>query len=59
MKEISTNEAKVNFADMINEIAFGKEEFILKRHGKNVAAIISMEKFTYFKKLSKVHKIVD
>jgi len=59
MKEISIVEAKNNFADMINEIAFGKEEYILTRHGKDVAAIISIDKFKYLKKLNKIHKLVD
>ena len=45
MTEISTAEARSEFADLINRASFGKERFILTRRGKKLAAIIPVEDF--------------
>lgn len=59
MKFISTVDARIDLSDLINEIAFKNEDYILTRHGKNVAVIISVEKWKYFDKLNKKFKIID
>lgn len=40
---ISTAEARKNFADIVNGVAYGKEPVILTRRGRKIAALISIE----------------
>lgn len=40
---ISTAQAKNQFADVVNRAAFGKERVVLTRRGKPVAAVVSVE----------------
>ena len=40
---ISTADARKNFADIVNKVAYGKEPVILTRRGEKIAALISME----------------
>ena len=40
---VSTVEARNNFGDLMNRVAYGKERLILTRRGKNLAAIIPVE----------------
>ena len=42
-KTISTADARKNFADVVNTVAYGKEPIILTRRGQEVAALISIE----------------
>ena len=43
MANISTAEARNDFAGVINRASFGKERFVLTRRGKKLAAIIPVE----------------
>ena len=43
MKSVSTTEVRESIAEYVNEVAYGKERVILKRHGKEVAALIPIE----------------
>ncbi len=43
MADISTAEARNDFAEVINRASFGKERFVLTRRGKRLAAIIPVE----------------
>lgn len=43
MTNISTAEARNDFADVINRASFGKERFVLTRRGKKLAAIVPVE----------------
>jgi prevent-host-death family protein len=43
MANISTAEARNDFAEVINRASFGKERFVLTRRGKRLAAIIPVE----------------
>lgn len=43
MTDISTAEARNDFADLINRASFGKERFVLTRRGKRLAAILPVE----------------
>jgi prevent-host-death family protein len=43
MTEIAIAEARKNFSDAVNRVAYGKERLVLKRRGKGVAAIVPME----------------
>ena len=39
----TTAEARKRFADLVNKVAYGKEQIILTRRGQEIAALISME----------------
>ena len=40
---ISTADARKNFADIVNKVAYGKEPIILTRRGQEVAALVSID----------------
>jgi antitoxin Phd len=39
---ISTAEARKNFADLVNKVAYGREPIVLTRRGQGIAALVSM-----------------
>jgi antitoxin Phd len=41
--KVSTADARKNFADIVNKVAYGKEPIILTRRGQDVAALVSIE----------------
>ena len=41
--KISTADARKNFADIVNKVAYGKESIILTRRGQDVAALVSID----------------
>ena len=43
LKKITTADARKNFANIINQVAFGNESFVLTRRGEPIAAIVSMK----------------
>ena len=40
---ITTAEARKNFADIVNKVAYGKEPIVLTRRGQKVAALVSID----------------
>lgn len=42
---ISTAEARKNFADVVNKVAYGKDPIVLTRRGQEVAALVSIDEF--------------
>lgn len=40
---ISTADARKHFADLVNQVAYGKETIILTRRGQEIAALVSMD----------------
>ena len=40
---ISTADARKNFADIVNKVAYGKESVVLTRRGQKIAALVSMD----------------
>ena len=40
---ISTADARKNFADIVNKVAYGNESIVLTRRGQEVAALVSIE----------------
>lgn len=40
MAHLPASKAREGFADTINRVAFGKERVVLRRHGKEVAAVV-------------------
>lgn len=43
MTRIPASEARLQFAQVVNKVAFGGERIRLHRHGKDVAAIVPVE----------------
>jgi prevent-host-death family protein len=41
--KISTADARKNFADIVNKVAYTKESIVLTRRGQNIAALISID----------------
>ena len=41
--KISTADARKNFADIVNKVAYGNESIVLTRRGQDVAALVSMD----------------
>jgi prevent-host-death family protein len=44
---VSTSKARVDFAEMINQVAYRGERVVLDRHGKPIAAIIPIDDLTF------------
>ena len=42
----TTAEARKRFADLVNKVAYGKEQIVLTRRGQEIAALISIEELT-------------
>jgi prevent-host-death family protein len=47
---LSTSEARENFSDIVNTVAFGKERQIVSRRGKELVAIIPIEELRWLEK---------
>jgi prevent-host-death family protein len=45
LKKITTADARKKFANIINQVAFGDDSFVLTRHGEPIVAIVSMKEF--------------
>ena len=48
---ISTAEARKNFADIVNKVAYGKEPIVLTRRGQEVAALVSIDELELLKQI--------
>lgn len=48
---ITAQEARKNFSDLLSKAAYAKEKVIVTRQGKNVAALISMEDYEFYRRL--------
>ncbi len=44
-RRVTVTEARADFSEFINRVAYGKERFILKRREKELAAVIPMEEY--------------
>jgi prevent-host-death family protein len=54
MKQITVGEARKHMAELLNRAAFGKERFVITRHGKDVVAIVPIEEITLLDRLRAV-----
>jgi prevent-host-death family protein len=57
--KVSTADARKNFADILNRVAYGKEQIVLTRRGQDVAALISMKELELLQKLEDLMDIED
>ncbi len=49
--KISTADARKNFADIVNKVAYGNELIILTRRGRDVAALVSIDELELLQKI--------
>jgi prevent-host-death family protein len=43
MKRLEATVARKEFSDTLNHVAYGKKRVVVKRHGKDLAAIVPMQ----------------
>jgi len=55
---VSTSKARVDFAEMINQVAYRGERIVLDRHGKPIAAIIPIDDLTFLQEIEN-HMDID
>lgn len=48
---VSTSKARIDFAEMINQVAYRGERVVLDRHGKPIAAIIPIDDLTFLEEI--------
>jgi antitoxin Phd len=58
-KTVTTAEARKNFADIVNKVAYGKEPVILTRRGREIAALISIDELQLLQKIEDYIDIED
>ena len=51
MKAVTTAEARKHMAELLNRAAYGKERFVVTRHGKELVAIVPLEEVTLLDRL--------
>lgn len=51
MKRITAAEARKHMAELVNRAAYGKERFVVTRHGKELVAIVPLEEVTLLDRL--------
>ncbi len=56
---ISTADARKQFADIVNKVAYGHESVILTRRGEKIAALVSIEKLELLKQIEDFIDIED
>ena len=56
---ISTASARKNFAEIVNQVAYGKEPVILTRRGKEGVALVSIEELELLKQIENHLDIED
>ena len=56
---ISAANARKEFADILNKVAYGSETIVLTRRGKEVAALISMDELALLRQLEDSIDIED
>lgn len=50
-KTITTADARKNFADIVNTVAYGNEPVVLTRRGQEIAALVSIEELKLLQKI--------
>lgn len=51
MEQITTAEARKHLSELLNRAAYGKERFVVTRHGKELVAIVPLEEVTLLDRL--------
>lgn len=48
---MSTTEARAEFSDLVNRVAYGGERIVLERRGKNVMALVPVDDLELLQKI--------
>lgn len=59
IKKITTADARKQFSNIINRVAFGEESFVLTRRGEPIAALVSMKELKRLQELEDPIEIDD
>jgi len=59
INKITTVEARKNFADIVNNVAYGKDTVVLTRRGKELAALVSIEDLELLQQIEDHQDIED
>jgi prevent-host-death family protein len=59
LKKITTADARKKFANIINQVAFGNDSFVLTRRGEPIAAIVSVKELKLLQDLEDQIDIKD
>ena len=51
MKKVTTAQARKHMSELLNRAAYGKERFVVTRHGKGLVAIVPLEEVTLLDRL--------
>jgi prevent-host-death family protein len=51
MESVNIGEVRERLADLINRVAYSKDRIVLKRRGKDIAVIVSMEDLALLEEL--------
>jgi len=57
--KISTADARKNFADIVNKVAYGKESIVLTRRGQEIAALVSIDELELLQQIEDYIDIED
>ncbi len=57
--KISTADARKDFANIVNKVAYGKESIVLTRRGKEIAALVSIEELELLQQIEDYIDIED
>jgi prevent-host-death family protein len=56
---IPVSEFKNEIAETLNHVIYGKERVLLQRHGKDVAALVSMKELKILEKIEQMEDEID
>ena len=59
MTELSTAAVRENLAEVINQVAYGKERVVLERHGKQLLALVPLEDLRILEELENAEDLKD
>jgi prevent-host-death family protein len=59
MAHLPASKAREEFADTLNRVAFGKERVVLRRRGKEIAAVVPMADLRLLEELEDRIDLVD
>ena len=56
MKKLEATQARQEFSETINEVAFGHHRIVLRRHGRDVAALVPMGDIELIRRCEELEK---
>ena len=59
LKKITTANARKNFAEIVNQVAYGSESYVLTRRGQAVAAIVPVRELVLLQEMEDKIDIED